>query len=226
MVRPVRRIRLLGTVPISIAVHLVVILLLLIIPLLANMTTPLPTETAAAFVRAAPAPAPPEAPHPLAAARAIRPQADAAPTSAPPTIVPDTTVPDIGVPETSAGVTGMGAATPGAAVSAVTPPRSPEPPRHVGPIRAAELPVAPVKIVDVVPTYPEIARAAHLDGTVTLECVIDTAGRVTNIHVLSSVPLLDQAAIEAVRQWRYRPTVYYGRPVSVLMTVTVRFVMR
>lgn len=227
MVRPFRRVRLLGTVPISIAAHLVAIVLLLIIPLLANMTTPLPNETAAAFVRAAAAPPPPAASRPVTDARApIAPRSNAAPTSAPPAIVRDPTTSAVPLPQTAAGILGSDAATLGTAVSAVAPARAPEPPARVGPIRAAELPVAPVKIVDVRPVYPEIARAAHVDGTVTLECVIDTSGLVTNIHVISSVPLLDRAAVEAVRQWRYRPSLYNGRPVSVLMTVTVRFVIQ
>jgi protein TonB len=112
------------------------------------------------------------------------------------------------------------------AVGAGTPPPPPDPPRRTGPIRAAELPVALVKIADAQPVYPEIARAARVDGSVILECVIDTTGRVTNIRVLTSVPLLDQAAIDAVRRWRYTPSVYHGRPVSVLMTVTMRFTLQ
>jgi protein TonB len=90
-------------------------------------------------------------------------------------------------------------------------------------VRAALLPQPPRKIVDARPDYPAIARTAHVEGTVILEAVLDPAGRVTNVRVLQSVPLLDQAAIAAVRLWRYTPTVYNGHSVSVLMTVTVRF---
>jgi protein TonB len=76
------------------------------------------------------------------------------------------------------------------------------------------------------PVYPDVARVAHVEGTVILEAVLDTNGRVTQLRVLRSVPLLDQAALEAVRQWRYTPSIYYGKPVSVLMTITVRFTLQ
>jgi protein TonB len=71
--------------------------------------------------------------------------------------------------------------------------------------------------------YPEIARAARVEGTVILEAVLDTNGRVTQLRVLKSAAMLDQAALDAVRQWRYTPSFYGGHPVSVLMTITVRF---
>jgi protein TonB len=102
---------------------------------------------------------------------------------------------------------------------------APEPPKTSGPVRAAELPVAPRKVVDVRPVYPEIARTARREGTVILEAVLDPTGSVTQLRVVRSVPLLDEAAIEAVRQWKYTPSVYYGRPVSVLMTITIRFTL-
>jgi protein TonB len=92
-----------------------------------------------------------------------------------------------------------------------------------GPVRAAQLPELPRKIVDARPLYPEIARSARVEGTVILEAVLDTNGRITQLRVLRSVPLLDQAAIDAVRQWRYTPSTYNGRAVSVLMTITVHF---
>jgi protein TonB len=55
-----------------------------------------------------------------------------------------------------------------------------------------------------------------VEGTVVVECVIDTGGRITNLRILKPVPLLDQAVIDAVRQCRYTPSVYNGPPVSVL----------
>jgi protein TonB len=58
---------------------------------------------------------------------------------------------------------------------------------------------------------------------VLLEATIDEKGNVTNLSVLRSVPLLDRAAIEAVAQWKYEPTLLNGRPVPILMSVSVRF---
>jgi protein TonB len=75
------------------------------------------------------------------------------------------------------------------------------------------------------PIYPDMAKAARIEGTVILEAVIDPQGRVRNVHVLRSVPLLDDAAVAAVQQWEYEPTLLNGLPVPVIVTVTVRFEM-
>ena len=85
--------------------------------------------------------------------------------------------------------------------------------------------VAPKKIVDVTPPYPQLAQMAHVRGIVILEAVIDSRGNVTNVHVLRSVPMLDQAAIDAVRQWRYTPALLNDRPVPVIITITINFSM-
>jgi periplasmic protein TonB len=81
----------------------------------------------------------------------------------------------------------------------------------------------PTKIAHVSPTYPSIARSARVSGVVILEATIDEVGAVRDVRVLRSIPLLDQAAVDAVRQWRFTPTLLNGQPVSVLMTVTVAF---
>lgn len=84
----------------------------------------------------------------------------------------------------------------------------------------------PRKLFDVRPVYPAIALAGHVQGTVVLEAVITERGMVERIKVLRSVALLDAAAIDAVRQWRYTPTLLNGQPVPVLMTITVTFSLR
>ena len=84
--------------------------------------------------------------------------------------------------------------------------------------------VKPPRLVRrVEPLYPEIARQARVEGVVILEATTDEYGRVRNIRVLRSIPLLDQAALEAVRGWVYEPMVINGRPRAVVFTVTVRF---
>jgi protein TonB len=70
---------------------------------------------------------------------------------------------------------------------------------------------------------PEQARRAGIRGVVLLEITIAEDGTVSDARVLRSMPLLDAAAIAAVRQWRYTPTVVAGQPVSVIMTVDVAF---
>jgi protein TonB len=82
----------------------------------------------------------------------------------------------------------------------------------------------PVVLDRVEPDYPESARRARLQGTVILEATITTSGEVQQVRVLKSVnPLLDEAAVRAVRVWRYRPATLNGRAVPVYLTVTVRF---
>jgi len=95
----------------------------------------------------------------------------------------------------------------------------PEPILIVGNVRP------PRKVFHVAPVYPALARQARAQGTVKLRAVIDTEGRVANVVVVDSVPLLDRAAIEAVQQWRYEPTLQNGRAVAVIMTVEVVFTL-
>ncbi len=81
----------------------------------------------------------------------------------------------------------------------------------------------PRKIKDVRPVYPDIAKAARFEGDVVLECTIGADGTVSDVTLVRGHPLLDEAAVEAVRQWVYEPVVSNGVPVSVIMTVTVSF---
>jgi protein TonB len=81
----------------------------------------------------------------------------------------------------------------------------------------------PKKIKDVQPVYPAIARSAGVSGVVTIEATIGPDGKVADAKVVRSIPLLDQAALDAVRQWEYLPTMLNGRPVPVLVTVTINF---
>ena len=82
---------------------------------------------------------------------------------------------------------------------------------------------APNKIKDVKPVYPAIAHSARVAGVVTIEATIGPDGKVIDAKVVHSIPLLDQAALDAVRQWEYTPTLLNGVPVPVLMTVRINF---
>jgi protein TonB len=73
------------------------------------------------------------------------------------------------------------------------------------------------------PLYPELARRAHIGGVVSLEGVIGTDGRIRELKVLSGHPLLTKAALDAVSQWRYRPTTLNGDPVEVIAPIIVTF---
>ena len=105
-------------------------------------------------------------------------------------------------------------------------PPPPPPPTPAKPIRVGGTIREPKKIVDVAPIYPAIAQQVHKEGVVILEAVINETGNVVGVRLLRSEPLLDQAAIDAVRAWKYTPTLLNGVPVQVLMTITVQFRLR
>lgn len=83
----------------------------------------------------------------------------------------------------------------------------------------------PVKVFDVRPEYPEDAQEAGIQGTVVLGIVIGGDGSVLDTEVLRSIPELDQAAIDAVKQWQFEPTLLNGEPVEVEMSVTIQFTL-
>jgi TonB family protein len=91
------------------------------------------------------------------------------------------------------------------------------------PIRVGGMINSPARIRNVPPVYPPIAQSARVSGTVILEVVIGADGRVADAKILRSIPLLDQAALDAVRQWEFTPTMLNGGPVPIVMTVTVNF---
>ena len=75
------------------------------------------------------------------------------------------------------------------------------------------------------PTYPPLARQARIQGTVRLEAVISKVGGIEELKVISGHPLLIQAALAAVQQWRYEPTLLNGVPVEVITTIDVNFTL-
>jgi protein TonB len=82
----------------------------------------------------------------------------------------------------------------------------------------------PVLILRIDPVYPDLARRTHQEGLVVLTAIISASGVVEEVHVVKSAhPLLDAAAMAAVEKWRYKPATLYGRPVRVLLSVTVTF---
>ena len=93
----------------------------------------------------------------------------------------------------------------------------------VAPLRIGGQIKPPLKIKDVKPVYPAIAQSARVAGVVTIEATIGPDGKVIDAKVVRSIPLLDQAALDAVRQWEYTPTLLNGVPVPILVTVTITF---
>ena len=149
------------------------------------------------------------------------PNPDAAPFEAPDGVQPDSgIVRDPEVANTGAVPGGLPNGIPGGDVNVL--PEPPPPPVPASPIRVSGIRI-PTRIKNVQPVYPELARQARVSGTVIVEALIGTDGRVTGARVVRSIPLLDQAALVAVSQWLYTPTLLSGVPVSILMTVTVTF---
>ena len=95
-----------------------------------------------------------------------------------------------------------------------------------GTLRVGGAVKAPQKVLNVNPVYPQEAQDARVQGVVVIEAKIGPDGSVAEAWVLRSIPMLDQAALDAVRQWRYAPTLLNGVPVPVICTVTVNFTLQ
>lgn len=215
-----------STLVFSIVLHVSALVAVIIVPLVASDVLPDVREVID-FVQATPAALPdlPAPPRPAGEQPAREVTSVPAPFVAPDRIMPETGIEptDISVPV--AGPGGVPGGMPGGAplpeVSVPPPPPLPrEPVRPGGKIRP------PQKIKDVAPVYPHMAQQAGVQGLVILEAVIGENGRVRDVRVLRSNPLLDQAAVDAVRQWQFTPTLLNGEPVPVVMTVTVAFKLR
>jgi TonB family protein len=128
-----------------------------------------------------------------------------------------------------AGPSAAGRAAATATPSFTSPPPPPPPPapgaqgRILAPVRVGGNIQQPKKIKDVAPVYPPIALSARVQGVVIIEATIDVDGSVVDTKILRSIPLLDQAAIDAVRQWRFVPTLLNGQPTPIIMSMTVSF---
>jgi protein TonB len=190
-----------------------------------------------AFVAEAPVPPPPPPPPPPAA-RAAKPSPPSRPTPATgPTFIAPAEIP-VGIqPETGVdrgdegGVVGgveggipggvLGGILGGIVTEVLPPPPPPQTPTRLG----GDI-KEPALIHRVEPDYPPVAVSAKVSGTVILEATVDETGAVTDLTVLRSIPLLDRAAIKAVKQWRYQPLVLNGVPAPFILTVTVTFSFR
>jgi protein TonB len=214
------------TVPLSIMVHIIVCAIVIVVPFASSGLLPMPEPV---IVFAAPPPLP-EAPLPPAPATRtvnmtgpVSRSSSIAPAHAPSSIEPET-----GVPSTfpAGGVVGgIGHLGDSLGAGLVNVPSPPPPPqvRVQEPVRPGGHIKPPAKVRHVAPVYPRIAQDARVEGVVILEAIIAIDGRVQQVRVLRSKPLLDQAAIDAVRQWLFTPTLLNGVPVPVIMTVTVNF---
>lgn len=230
----------LGPMLVSWAVHAVMIGTAVAVPLL-RVSGSLPEMPAMAAFVVPSAATPPPPPPPPAVRIAQRPaQASPEPTSgamAAPIEAPSDVTPEPAFAEPAGGEDeGVPGGVPGGVAGGVAggivsapPPPPPPPPAEVVPPRVQE-PVRiggdirqPQLLKRVEPVYPPVARQAWVEGTVILEATVSASGAVTDVRVLRSIPLLDQAARDAVRQWVYRPLVLNGRASPFVLTVVLSF---
>ena len=209
----------------SLVLHVVVVLVLLVLPITAALDLPgIQTRLPTVMLATVPSP-PPPASQPVTATTSVPTNVPSVPLAPPDGIVPEVAPPApvaLGVPGgVDTGVPYVGAPNTSALAPPPPPAPAPEPPRRVGGIIRP-----PERIVFKAPEYPPVAKAARIEGLVVLEATLDERGVVQNVTVLRSVPLLDQAAIDAVRQWRYSPTRLNGVAIPIVMTVTVTFSIR
>jgi protein TonB len=211
----------------SVIIHTLALVATIVVSLVATDVLPSPRQALEFYdtpVGMADIPLPP--PPPRAPAPAPQPDASPVNSGAAPLIAPEGIAPESGVEHAVSSssdvglIVGMGTTAPDGFGWREQPPPPPAPPE---PVRLHSGIQAPVKAVHVAPIYPPIALAVHAQGVVILETTIDEKGLVVNVKVLRSIPLLDGAAVEAVRQWRFSPARLNGEAISVIMTVTVDF---
>lgn len=224
------------TVLLSGVIQVLIILVFILIPLL--VTEALPKEMVATWITA-PAPPPPPPP-PAPKVQVVKPTVrliQAGKLTAP-TVIPkkvniikeEAQPPDVGAVGVVGGVPGgmqggsaggvLGGILGGTGGGPPPPPKqTPERIRVGGNVQQANL------IHQVLPVYPEIAKTAHIQGTVILHAIISKEGSVQELQYISGPPLLMRSAMDAVRQWRYRPTLLNGDPVQVDTTISVVFTL-
>jgi periplasmic protein TonB len=213
------------TLPLSILLHAGVITALVVAPLMAGNVLPVPRSLTASFIAASPPPEPPpparprvERAQPLESDRAF------APIESPSGLKPESPFETpIERESTTLSLAGV-MSEPLAGIIDAPPVVDVRPPQT--PVRVSSLLQTPKKLRDVSPVYPSLAQSVKVQGVVILEATIGIDGRVQKVSVLRSIPLLDAAAIEAVSQWQYTPTLLNNVPVPVIMTVTVNFTLK
>jgi protein TonB len=212
-------------VTMSFLVQLVIVGVMILIPLI--YTEALPKGMLNTFL-VAPAPPPPPPP-PAAPVKIVRPRIVQPQTMVAPTVIPKQVAmikdeaPDVGAGSNGFGVAGgTGDALGGGILNTAPPPPPKATPSRIkvgGNVQSASL------IRQVQPVYPPIAKTAHVSGTVILHAIIAKDGSIQELQYVSGPALLMKAAMDAVHEWRYKPTMLNGEPVEVDTTVQVVFTL-
>jgi protein TonB len=223
------------TVLLSSLIQIGIVVVMILIPLI--YTEALPKGMLTTFLAAPPPPPPP--PPPAAAVKIVKPQVHLIHNGqlTTPTVIPkkvniikeEEQPPDVG---SSAGVIGgvaggsadgvLGGVIGGSAGSNLAPP---PPPKSNKPLKVGGNVAQANLIRQVQPVYPQIAKTAHVSGTVVLHAIISKDGSIEELTYVSGPPLLMKAAMDAVHQWRYKPTLLNGEAVDVDTTISVVFTL-
>lgn len=211
----------------ALALNSSIVLALILVPLIYPEALP---QQAIAFLMAVPPPptsVPPATPHPATRTSSSSSPAVEDPFRAP-RLIPTTIamIRDPGpAPSGPIGSMDNGSGIPGGVGDPFEhgPARRVVQPAPAGPVRISSGVAASTVIYKVVPVYPAIAKAAGVSGTVVLAATISKSGIIENLRVVSGPPMLQQAALDAVERWRYRPFLLNREPVAVETTVNVVF---
>jgi protein TonB len=216
----------------SFAIHTALITAAVLVPILLYNILPEPGEAVRAFFVAPSliAPPPPPPPPPAAGVRVARAPAVARP-QAPDSFVAPMEVPSAVVPDEALDLGGVEGGVPGGVEGGIAGgvvggvigglPLEPPPPRKA--VRVGGAIIAPKLVNRVAPEYPPLAALSRVQGIVILEAVVGEDGRVQTVAILRGHLLLQEPAIEAVKQWRYQPLLLNGQPTPFVLTVTLVF---
>ena len=184
--------------------------------LLPAVVVPPPLRTS--VERPSPTPDPPRQAPPSAPASEVP---AAAPLEAPPSIEAEPATLQAAVSEGAAGGAEAGVVAGGTGSGPSV--EAAKAPQDNGPYRVGNGIARPRKIYDVKPVYPQPAMASQVGGSVVIEATIGADGKVRDARVLRSIAVLDQAALDAVRQWEYEPSRLNGVAVAVVLVIVVTF---
>jgi periplasmic protein TonB len=224
-----------ATLPVAYILEIIIIGITVIIPLI--YTDALPKAQLMTFL-VAPPPPPPPPPPPAKAPPVVVHKVSMQDLMKAPTVIPKTIakIKDQPVVQSAGVVGGVTGGVPGGQMGGVLggiiggvtggppppPPPKPTTPQRIrvgGQVEAAKLIYKPT------PEYPPLAKMARIQGTVRLEAIISKDGTIQDLKVLNGHPLLVKSALDAVKQWRYQPTLLNGEPVEVVTEIDVNFTL-
>ena len=230
------------SVVLSTVLQLVLVGVMLLIPLLNYYE--LPATDFVSFLTAPPPPPPPPPPPAAVVIKAVPKEFDTGALTQPVAIPDQVAIIEEDIAAPSAGIAGVVGGVPGGSVggavggvlgsiissapTAAPPPPPPPPVKKKAPPKRIRVGgnVAKARLTrQVRPQYPPLARQARIQGTVKLSAIIAKDGSIQKLEVMSGHPLLVPAALSAVKQWRYRPTLLNGEAVEVLTNIDVNFTL-